>query len=180
MLSPSTGLNCAQSGTRLGPRQCQKSCDSTPIGRSTYTFCLSFAYANKRPSSKLREENAKIKAARESGLDAIELPSRAVSPDDEGSIVKELTRGNTSCGCCRTRESTVWWRAPKGLPTNVLCDNCGLSWRKYADLNVRPYREDAMAKNKLENKREGTPLSGPANKRAKVSACVLLNPVDGY
>lgn len=144
------------------------------VGTKTMPEVVRF-YAHWK-NSKLREENAKIKAARESGLDAIELPSRAVSPDDEGSIVKELTRGNTSCGCCRTRESTVWWRAPKGLPTNVLCDNCGLSWRKYADLNVRPYREDAMAKNKLENKREGTPLSGPANKRAKTTPSATSTP----
>ena len=97
--------------------------------------------------------------------------------DDEGSIVTELKK-NQSCGACRTRESEVWWKAPKGLPTGVLCDNCGLSWRKYADLNVRPMREEVgpAAKAKAENKREGTPLNGPSAKRAKVgclSVCVV-------
>lgn len=93
-------------------------------------------------------------------------PSRAASPDEEGSVVRE-PRSNVSCGACRTRESETWWKAPKGLPTSVLCDNCGLSWRKYADLNVRPVREEALKKSG--DKREGTPLIGPSVKRAKVS-----------
>jgi hypothetical protein len=46
-----------------------------------------------------------------------------------------------------------------------------LNWRKYADLNVRPVREESLAsaKNKSIEKREGTPLGGTAAKRAKVS-----------
>ena len=91
-----------------------------------------------------------------------------------------MRRGHPSCGACRTRESETWWKAPKGLPTSVLCDGCGQSWRKYADLNVRPIREDVppppaaapppAAKAKTaENKREGTPLAAPSAKRAKVS-----------
>ncbi|PCH36401.1 hypothetical protein WOLCODRAFT_81894 [Wolfiporia cocos MD-104 SS10] len=119
-------------------------------------------------ASKLGEENARIKAARLNGtVETVASTSRAASPEDNASIIVTLTRGN-NCGCCRTRESEVWWKAPKGLPTNVLCDNCGLSWRKYADLNVRPVREEIMAKPKGE-KREGTPLNGNAAKRVKVS-----------
>lgn len=115
-------------------------------------------------SSKLGEENARIKAARVSGK---KLPPQA-SPleDDEGSFVVEQPRGGYSCGACRTRESESWWKAPKGLATSVLCDNCGLSWRKYADLNVRPLREETASK-KTE-KREGTPVNGNNNKRARV------------
>ena len=86
--------------------------------------------------------------------------------------MKQPTRANGSCGACRTRESKVWWKAPKGLPTNVLCDACGLSWRKYADLNhMRPVREESVAgKAKTTEKREGTPLGGPSAKRPKVNA----------
>lgn len=131
-------------------------------------------------SMKLGEENARIKAARLSGRTDLLLPvSRAPSPDEEGSIVKELPRGHNSCGCCRTRESEVWWKAPKGLPTNILCDNCGVSWRKYADLNVRPLREELIDKNKVA-KREGTPLSGPSAKRAKVRPIVVGVAKGGY
>ena len=95
------------------------------------------------------------------------------SPHKESSIVEEFMGGNNSC--CRMHESDVWWKAPKGLPTNVLCDNCGLSWRKYADLNVRPIREDPLSKAKTGDKREGTPVNGaPSAKRAKVSTFLYL------
>ncbi|EEB91387.1 hypothetical protein MPER_10258 [Moniliophthora perniciosa FA553] len=54
-----------------------------------------------------------------------------------------------------------------------------MNWRKYADLNVRPVREESVprkaASSSTENgngngkgeKREGTPLTGPAGKRVK-------------
>jgi len=57
--------------------------------------------------------------------------------DDDSSIIAQPSR-TPSCGACRTRESKIWWKAPKGLSTNILCDICGTNWRKYADLNVRP------------------------------------------
>jgi hypothetical protein len=88
--------------------------------------------------------------------------------DDEGSVVEgEL---NSFCGACRTRESNVWWKAPKGLFTHVLCDSCGATWRKYADLNVRPLREESISSNKSKSmdKREGTPLQSHVVKRTKV------------
>ncbi|TBU61777.1 hypothetical protein BD310DRAFT_919862 [Dichomitus squalens] len=125
-------------------------------------------------NSKLGEENVRIRAARASGLDEkVEGSLREATPDDdEGSIVTELKKNQNLCGACRTRESDVWWKAPKGLPTSVLCDSCGLSWRKYADLNVRPMREDVVPtpKAKAENKREGTPLTAPSAKRAKTTS----------
>jgi len=90
--------------------------------------------------------------------------------EDEGSIVSQSSKSG-SCGACRTRESKTWWKAPKGLPTNILCDNCGTNWRKYADLNVRPLREESLPSNKGKSveKREGTPLAGPSAKRVKAS-----------
>ncbi|KAL1941284.1 hypothetical protein VTO73DRAFT_7496 [Trametes versicolor] len=122
-------------------------------------------------NSKLGEENVRIRLARANGVDEkAESTTREPTPDEEeGSIVMEPPR-NVSCGACRTRESDVWWKAPKGLPTSVLCDNCGLSWRKYADLNVRPMREETLVKAKPGDKREGTPLNGPLSKRAKTSS----------
>ncbi|KAH9945765.1 hypothetical protein B0H21DRAFT_860461 [Amylocystis lapponica] len=129
---------------------------------------------------KLGEENARIKAARVSGRDESMPPvSRAASVEDEGSILKDVGRSNSICAACRTRESDVWWKAPKGLPTSVLCDNCGLSWRKYADLNVRPVREEAMAKAKSGDKREGTPLNSPFAKRAKTTPSATSTPPPG-
>lgn len=138
------------------------------------SLCIIYRDLNCIFSSKLGEENARIKAARSSGMIHHSRPSSPISSEDEGSVVKDLSKGITSCGACRTRESDVWWKAPKGLPSNVLCDNCGISWRKYADLNVRPVREEAMAKAKNGEKREGTPLNGPYAKRAKVGChCII-------
>ncbi|THH17442.1 hypothetical protein EW146_g3363 [Bondarzewia mesenterica] len=124
-------------------------------------------------NGKLGEENEHIRYAKVNG-EPLPVPApepSGIDSDEEGSIVKQPTKANASCGACRTRESKIWWKAPKGLPTNVLCDNCGLSWRKYADLNhVRPMREESVAaKNKAAEKREGTPLNGPTAKRAKMA-----------
>ena len=91
--------------------------------------------------------------------------------DSESSIVRAPSKALSSCGACRTRDTKQWWKAPKGLPTPVLCDACGISWRKYADLNhLRPVREEAAAaKQGKAEKREGTPLAGSTSKRVKVS-----------
>ncbi|TFY78651.1 hypothetical protein EWM64_g5362 [Hericium alpestre] len=131
-------------------------------------------------NQKIGEENVRIRQLASSGKPdktmASNLNGMDVDSDDEGSIVKQPTKANSSCGACRTRDSKVWWKAPKGLATNVLCDNCGMSWRKYADLNhLRPMREETVvAKQKSVEKREGTPLSAPAAKRTKVARTVSV------
>lgn len=91
--------------------------------------------------------------------------------DDEESIINQPTARVPTCGACRTRESSTWWRAPKGLATSILCDACGKNWRKYADLNVRPLRDESVpvVKGRVNDKREGTPLPAPSAKRARVS-----------
>jgi hypothetical protein len=103
-------------------------------------------------------------------LSAHSMPS-ADDSDSEGSIVRAPSKAHSSCGACRTRDTKQWWKAPKGLATPVLCDACGISWRKYADLNhLRPIREEAAAaKQGKTEKREGTPLAGSNSKRVKVS-----------
>ncbi|THG98485.1 hypothetical protein EW026_g3722 [Hermanssonia centrifuga] len=118
-------------------------------------------------STKLGEENTKIKAARASGKTVpARAPSRGAGSDDEGSTISDVARANHSCGACRTRESDTWWKAPKGLATTVLCDNCGISWRKYADLNVRPLREETIAaKSKAGDKREEVSFSDASKLR---------------
>ncbi|KAG5653605.1 hypothetical protein H0H81_011977 [Sphagnurus paluster] len=96
--------------------------------------------------------------------------------DDEGSIIEQPSK-SPSCAACRTRESVTWWKAPKGLATNIMCDSCGTGWRKYADLVVRPVRDEAIVAGKSRTeKREGTPLAGPATKRARTSASAQSTP----
>lgn len=56
-----------------------------------------------------------------------------------------------------------------------MCDACGTNWRKYADLVVRPLRDDSVApgKPKASEKREGTPLNGTSSKRSRTSSAQL-------
>ena len=115
-------------------------------------------------------------------LAEVQEGQRVGHSDDESSVIAQPSK-TPSCGACRTRESNVWWKAPKGLPTNILCDTCGTNWRKYADLNVRPVREEAFPSSKTRDKREGTPLSGQTAKRPRVciffcSINLLMTPSD--
>ena len=139
--------------------------------------CHPFPYTslslNTKNSMKLGEENRRrrlLGTSKTPPLSAYAAPS-ADDSDSEGSIVRTPSKAHASCGACRTRDTNLWWKAPKGLPTPVLCDACGISWRKYADLNhLRPIREEAAAaKQGKAEKREGTPLAGSNSKRVKVS-----------
>ena len=98
---------------------------------------------------------------------------RAGESDDEGSMITK-PRKDISCGACRTRESKVWMKGPKALIPSSLCENCGMRWRKYADLKQEDPKKDEAEKEKEKEKekgkkrdREGTPVHGNA-KRAKV------------
>lgn len=117
--------------------------------------------------------------------------SQSSSDDEESSLVdvpattsQAYSRSTTYCAACRTRDSKVWWKAPKGLASNILCDACGINWRKYADLNARPNTREESALNsaaanvtsasaivipkpKAPEKREGTPLTAPVTKKTK-------------
>ncbi|KAG6900023.1 hypothetical protein C0993_004080 [Termitomyces sp. T159_Od127] len=96
--------------------------------------------------------------------------------DDEGSTIEQPSKPPT-CAACRTRESTTWWKAPKGLSSDIMCDSCGTGWRKYADLVVRPLRDEAITSGKSRfDKREGTPLVGPSAKRARTSTSAASTP----
>ena len=114
--------------------------------------------------------NVQIRKERTSNKKA-KAPTPPANDDDyEGSIVKQ-PRSNVVCASCKTRESAQWWKAPKGLSSTILCDDCGLSWRKYADFTKPVIREEsvpASSKGKAPEKREGTPLNGPSAKRTKV------------
>ncbi|KAG8699565.1 putative PHD type zinc finger protein with BAH domain-containing protein [Ceratobasidium sp. 394] len=93
--------------------------------------------------------------------------SRSPSSDDESSVYGfggDVPR--QVCGACRTKESGVWWKAPRGLPSEVMCDQCGISWRKYGD--IRSGRIEESKKGNGVEKRENTPQ--PPVKRTKVSA----------
>ncbi|KAL0060485.1 putative PHD type zinc finger protein with BAH domain-containing protein [Marasmius tenuissimus] len=133
-------------------------------------------------SQKLGEQNKKLREdgpppeptfARYKSLEST-TEGQTVGPSedaDDASVVAAPSKP-PSCGACRTKESKKWWKAPKGLQSSFLCDNCGLNWRKYADLNVRPVREESLPAQKAKTleKREGSPLSAPSTKRVKTSS----------
>jgi GATA zinc finger len=142
-----------------------------------YLYTCNFSGSNAHYSTKLGEENRRrhlLGPSETPPPSAHTIPS-ADDSDSEGSIVRAPSKAHASCGACRTRDTKLWWKAPKGLPTPVLCDACGISWRKYADLNhLRPVREEAAAaKQGKAEKREGTPLAGSNGKRTKV--CVVFH-----
>lgn len=99
-------------------------------------------------------------------------------PDDEGSVVNgqldhdPAAKATLFCGSCKTRDSAVWWKGPKGLSSSVMCEPCGIAWRKYGDVSGPPKVEPLPAKKLLNGtageKREGTPLVQPPLKKQKV------------
>ncbi len=155
---------------------------SMATGRSMFVgICLS-DILNLFVSVKLGEANKRRKASgpspKSTGLQyrtlaEVQDGQHVGHSDDESSIIAQPSKTPT-CGACRTRESKMWWKAPKGLPSNILCDTCGTNWRKYADLNVRPVREETLPSAKTRDKRDGTPLTASTAKRARVCCFFLV------
>lgn len=115
--------------------------------------------------------------------------------DDNTSIYQKNDRRVYTCAVCRTRESETWWKAPRNLPTNTMCDDCGMAWRKYAIKSAKGTDKEKeylsriqqqhnhgtpeppvtrAANNKAaqlaeKQKRDGTPATAPPAKKQKVS-----------
>lgn len=47
--------------------------------------------------------------------------------DGEGSVFNDDLSGGgkLKCAACQSRESRVWWRCPKSITGNAMCENCG-------------------------------------------------------
>ncbi|CAE6428957.1 unnamed protein product [Rhizoctonia solani] len=117
-------------------------------------------------NDRLGEEHRQSKTNILTGRNISLKRSRSPGSDDEGSVYGfggDVPR--QVCGACRSKESAVWWKAPRGLPTEVMCDQCGISWRKYGD--IRSGRIEEPKKGNGVDKRENTPQ--PPVKRTKVS-----------
>jgi hypothetical protein len=124
--------------------------------------------------------------------------------DDNTSIYQKNDRRVYNCAVCRTRESETWWKAPRNLSTNSMCDDCGIAWRKYAIKSVRgtekekeylarvqphstpepPTTRSGAAGNKQlaveKQRREGTPVQGPVAKKLKVFFIFYLPMLHSY
>ncbi|KAG8995660.1 putative PHD type zinc finger protein with BAH domain-containing protein [Tulasnella sp. JGI-2019a] len=143
-------------------------------GRSTYEVVRLYGHWK---NDRLGEINKKTRESSQPIAEAPQIKFRrtvsvraSVDPDDEGSVVNgQLDNGpsgkSLSCGSCRTKDSTVWWKGPKNLPSPVMCDACGIAWRKYGDIKGPPKQEDQPAPKKAANgateKRAASPLPPP-------------------
>lgn len=47
--------------------------------------------------------------------------------DSEGSLFGDEIKDTkkAQCAACSTRISNVWWRAPRTIPGDAMCENCG-------------------------------------------------------
>lgn len=193
MLSCIIMQNFVLSGMRLWLAQCRKLSGSMVTGKSDTSYLDNIYHAYwifASYSQKLGEQHKRIKEGGEPSQpvrrqyrDEEEASNgqRVGLSDDETSIVAEPASKIPTCGACRIRESTAWWKAPKGLSSSILCESCGLAWRKYADLNlVRQPRDESLSSNKTRSstndKREGTPLVGSLAKRPKVNIFLVSFP----
>ncbi|KAE9396813.1 BAH-domain-containing protein [Gymnopus androsaceus JB14] len=155
-------------------------------------------------SSKLGEENAIIRQQKQNQRPGSKPPRPARKPKSlESMTTRILNRPSSSHPLRlpsavhvepRTPKGNIWWKAPKGLASGVLCDNCGVGYRKYADLNMRERREESVGvtgvvasngttasttgtsnsrtrgREGTGEKREGTPLVGNVSKRSKTAS----------
>lgn len=136
-------------------------------------------------SGRLGITNKKI---RESSQPVVEPPQikfrrtvsvrTSVDSDDEGSVINgpiDTAKTPLTCGSCKTKESTVWWKGPKSLSAPVMCDNCGITWRKYGEIRGPPKQEDPPAQKKAlngtaEKRPASPPPAPPVVKKVKVSS----------
>lgn len=133
-------------------------------------------------SAQLRLQHRQAQLLESSGTKS-RRNTTVVDSDDEGSVIRfdqeSAQPATIFCGSCRTRDSAVWWKAPKGMSSSVLCDVCGLNWRKYGDHGYsRINRDDPLTAKRVVEKREGTPLAGASTKRQKVKLILAQGTVE--
>lgn len=121
------------------------------------------------------------------GASANVASTRDGSPesDAEGSVYAaddaEAAKGSLpapSCSVCANKHSKIWWKAPRSLNGNFLCESCGTSYRKYGIAIPNKYAIDETLRRKQvaaaevngNGKRDATPAMGPIAKKGKVSA----------
>jgi hypothetical protein len=132
-----------------------------------------------QPSNRQQLKKAN-EAAAQAALAPLDASFAPRSLDEEGSVYKPGDRRTFTCGVCRTKESTAWWKAPKALAGGAMCNECGLAWRKY---NVRSLKGTEKEKEiekqraieraeRAERKAQETPdrESPPVTRSAKLKA----------
>ena len=57
-------------------------------------------------------------------LGRIRAKADSSASDDEVSLYSAGT-SKLQCAACSTKQSPVWWRCPRTVPGNAMCETCG-------------------------------------------------------
>ncbi|GMK59807.1 hypothetical protein CspeluHIS016_0900240 [Cutaneotrichosporon spelunceum] len=112
------------------------------------------------------------------------IRSRADSEisDDEGSLYSAAytSANRMSCAACGTRTSNVWWKCPRTVQGNTMCEPCGSNYRKYGVISFvksddakRPEKKDVRRR-----KDTGSGASTPVPAAPKAPPCALCRKSD--
>ncbi|ORX34360.1 hypothetical protein BD324DRAFT_635569 [Kockovaella imperatae] len=156
---------------------------------------LRFSYIWK--NGKLKEENEALRAhhkvshshARQNktlgapSLGRIRGHASSTPTDDEVSLYDAsfISTNKLQCAACSTKISSAWWRCPRTVPGNAMCEDCGSNYRKYGVISfVKADDVKKSDKDKLKKKVDGvsgasTPVP-PAPKLPPCASCRRMEP----
>lgn len=112
------------------------------------------------------------------------IRSRADSEasDDEGSLYNAafVSANRMSCAACGTRSSNVWWKCPRTVQGNAMCEPCGSNYRKYGVISFVKSDDAKRAEKKDVRRRKdtGSGASTPAPVALKAPPCALCRRVE--
>nr|XP_019008759.1 uncharacterized protein I206_06441 [Kwoniella pini CBS 10737]OCF47540.1 hypothetical protein I206_06441 [Kwoniella pini CBS 10737] len=111
--------------------------------------------------------------------------------DDEVSLYgndfvkkKDKEKETLKCAACSTRISTVWWRCPRTVQGEAMCEDCGSNYRKYGvisfvkseDSKKEPKKDIGTKKAKGDVSGTSTPVPPPPPKLPPCANCKKMEP----
>ncbi|WWC87223.1 uncharacterized protein L201_002111 [Kwoniella dendrophila CBS 6074] len=117
--------------------------------------------------------------------------SLANHSDDEVSLYgndfikeKEQEKEIIKCAACSTRISSVWWRCPRTVQGETMCEDCGSNYRKYGVISFvksedskKDIKKDAAQKKaKGDGSGTATPVPLPPPKLPPCANCKKMEP----
>lgn len=117
------------------------------------------------------------------------IRSRADSEvsEDEGSLYNAafVSVNRMQCAACGTRSSNVWWKCPRTVQGNAMCEPCGSNYRKYGVISFVKSDDAKRVEKKDPGRRRGkgdtgsgasTPAPSGAPKLPPCSCCKRVEP----
>ncbi|WWD07955.1 hypothetical protein V865_006064 [Kwoniella europaea PYCC6329] len=108
--------------------------------------------------------------------------------DDEvslyGSDFTKKKDKDVKCAACSTRLSQVWWRCPRTVQGDAMCEDCGSNYRKYGvisfvkseDSKKEKQKEATLKKSKGDASGTATPVPPPPPKLPPCANCKKMEP----